>query len=203
MERNVYESPKDGLLSIGHDYYYWSTRLTDSSWQMCLAVVAGNWAAYGSLSGVMQSFFAIWSLGLIFFSLAFALAASLAMSEMHRRLHYSAEADWDAWTAKHAAYTAGTNPHDPWPSTRPIEVFGVVARILKTTVPLISGAVLIVGVCVEKPQKVEAQSSHDAGRVSTSLNVAVIVPDSSIRDRVLSPGGEAARHAVKSKVKSR
>jgi len=152
-QRTTYHDARDALLSLGADYNYWSQRLTDSSWQMCLVVVAGNWAYYGSIEAVMSSWWALASLALIFISLAAALLFSFIMSEVHRKAFYHAEGDWAAWQRRFEDYQNAVETRDPFPATKVIDQLGLFTRIAKTFLPLAAGAILVVGALSSSPLK--------------------------------------------------
>ena len=144
-QRAAYSDATNALATLGRDFNYWSQKLTDSSWQMCLAVIAGNWAYYGSIDAIMKSRWALISLALIFASLAAALLFSFVMSEAHRNAYYAAEDDWGAWQGRFERYQKGIEKRDPFPANRLIDRLGVFTRALKTTLPLIAGTILIIG----------------------------------------------------------
>jgi hypothetical protein len=112
---------------------------------MCLAVIAGNWAYYGSIAAVMNSAWALASLATIFVSLATSLLASLIMSEMHRDAFYIAESNWDAWEYRFNRYRNAVEARDPFPATRTIDRLGVFTRIVKAFLPLVAGLMLVIG----------------------------------------------------------
>ena len=150
--RTTYRDAAEALSTLGADYTYWSQRLTDSSWQMCLAVIAGNWAYYGSIEAIMNSWWALASLAVIFLSLSIALLFSFIMSEVHRSAFYQAEADWGAWQQRFGNYCNSKHSRDPFPATRVIDRIGFFTRIAKTFLPLIAGFKLIVGAFSSGPR---------------------------------------------------
>lgn len=144
-QRATYSNSAEALATLGRDYNYWSQKLTDSSWQMCLAVIAGNWAYYGSVTAVMKSAWALASLAVIFISLAAALLFSFIMSEIHRSAFYVAESDWNAWEQRFERYRNAIETRDPFPATKIIDRLGKSTRVIKAFLPLIAGALLVVG----------------------------------------------------------
>ncbi|MGH9353516.1 MAG: hypothetical protein ACRD2G_15375 [Terriglobia bacterium] len=145
LQRDTYRTAAEALSTLGRDYNYWSQKLTDSSWQMCLAVIAGNWAYYGSVAAVMESAWALASLAVIFISLAVALLFSFIMSEIHRSAFYVAESDWSAWEQRFDHYRNAVKSRDPFPATRTIDRIGIFTRVIKTFLPLIAGLILVIG----------------------------------------------------------
>ena len=51
----LYATPGDGLKAVRDDYLYWTGRLTDSSPQLSFAVIAANWAVFGSVQALLNS----------------------------------------------------------------------------------------------------------------------------------------------------
>lgn len=143
--RKTYPDAAEGLKVLGRDYNYWSQRVSDSSTQMSLAVIAGNWAYYGSIEVLLKSIWALTSIGIIFLSLTLALLASYTLTELHRNAFYNAENDWTVWEGRFKDFQAGLIPKDPWPATKTIDFLGVITRIAKTFLPLAAGLVLILG----------------------------------------------------------
>jgi hypothetical protein len=119
---------------------------------MCLAVIAGNRAYYGSIEAIMNSLWALASLAVIFLSLFIALLFSFIMSEVQRSAFYRAEADWGAWQQRFENYCNSMESRDPFPATRTIDRIGLFTRIAKTFLPLIAGFILVVGAFSSSPR---------------------------------------------------
>lgn len=151
----------------------------------------------------MKSNWALWSLGIIFASLAFGLITSYWLSELHRCAYYNAENDWAAWESRFKKYRRGEIKNDPWPATAQIEYVNFVTRIAKTGLPLIAGLILVVGAFRQNPQSV-ASATPDITQQTLLLNVSTSVqsefPSSLSRD-VVAPkhdisNSKGARHSV-------
>jgi hypothetical protein len=65
----LYTSSADGLKAIREDYLYWTGKLTDSSFQLSLGIVAANWAAFGSVQKILSNIWAKTSLGIVIVTL--------------------------------------------------------------------------------------------------------------------------------------
>jgi hypothetical protein len=137
----LYASPREALSAVQGDYLYWTGKLTDSSFQLSLAVIAANWAVFGSVRGILANAWARSSLFLVLLSLAAGVLGAKWMSELHRKRVEYAEQDLDRWDREHAAALAR---RDPWPFTRMIELLGRWTRELKTWLPLAAGIAFIV-----------------------------------------------------------
>lgn len=137
----IYASSGDGLKAVRDDFHYWTAKLTDSSFELSLALIAANWAAFGSIQQIRINAWARWSLALIIASLLLSVLGAKWMSELHSRRVRYASADPARWD-KDCAAALGTV--DPWPFTRGIERLGRVLRECKTWLPVIAGAMLLV-----------------------------------------------------------
>jgi hypothetical protein len=141
LEAGVHESPIAALRDVCSAYDDWSKGLTDSSLQMCFALVAANWLVFGSVAGIRQHGWAMASLFLVLAALAFNLLGAYSMAEWFRRRVEYAEADGARWKSEFVRYS---NIRHPWPYTRNVEVASKVLRFLKMALPLVSGVGLIV-----------------------------------------------------------
>jgi hypothetical protein len=135
----LYPSASDALKAVRDDYLYWTGRLTDTSLQLAFAVIAANWAVFGSQ--IFAKFWSKLSVGLVIVSLVFGLAGAKWMGELHRKRIEYAETDPSRWQAEFRD-TAGK--FNPWPFTRKIEWVGRRMRSAKTWLPLIAGISFLV-----------------------------------------------------------
>jgi hypothetical protein len=51
----LYETPAAGARALVDAYQYWTGKLTDTSLQMSYAVIAANWAAFGSIDLILKN----------------------------------------------------------------------------------------------------------------------------------------------------
>jgi hypothetical protein len=138
---NLYTNATDGLKSVRDDYLYWTGKLTESSLQMSFAVIAANWAVFGSLQRVFSSCWAKTSLSLVVLCVASNLVGAKVMGELHKkRADYAAE-DLERWNR---AYEASIGRRDPWPFTVGIEILGRVLREIRTWLPLLGGVAFFI-----------------------------------------------------------
>lgn len=54
----LYASPAEALKKVSTEYEYWSGKLTETSLQMCYALIAANWVVFGSMNGSLSN---IWT----------------------------------------------------------------------------------------------------------------------------------------------
>jgi hypothetical protein len=137
----LYDTPQAALKAVREDYLYWTGRVTDTSLQLSLAVIAANWAVFGTVDAILTSFWARLSMMLIVVGLGVSLIAASLMGTFHgRRIDY-AESDGDRWNAEFEA-TAGRR--DPWPFTHTIEMLGSWQRLMKTWLPIAAGLAFLI-----------------------------------------------------------
>lgn len=137
----LYSNSGEGLKAVREDYHYWTGKLTESSFQLSLAVIAANWAVFGSVQRILDSCWAKSSLFLVIVNLAFSLLGAKWMGELHReRVDYAAE-DLKRWEQECAA---ALGRRDPWPFTKKIERLGRILREVRTWLPLVAGAAFLV-----------------------------------------------------------
>lgn len=137
----TYESPSEALEAVRSDFLYWSEKLTDTSLQLSFAVIAANWAVFGSVDRVLGNAWAKYSLFLVLLSLGISLAGSKLMSEMHRSRYEHAEGDPERWKKE---FRDVMGKRDPWPFTHGIEFLGRVLRECKTWLPLAGGLLFLI-----------------------------------------------------------
>lgn len=137
----LYQTPTDALKAVREDYLYWTGKLTDTSIQLSYAVIAANWAVFGSAHQILASFWSKLSVAMVIVALGVNLAGAKCMGELHRSQISDAESDRSRWDAKFAE-NAGKS--DPWPFTKGIESLGRVMREAKTWLPLIAGILFLI-----------------------------------------------------------
>jgi hypothetical protein len=115
---------------------YWTGKLTDTSLQLSFAIIAANWAVFGSVAGVLASFWSKLSIALVIVALGFSLAAAKWMGELLRSRVGYAESDLSRWASE---FKATSGKCDPWPFTSAIDSLGWGMRATKTWLPLIAG----------------------------------------------------------------
>jgi hypothetical protein len=131
----LYRTPNEAMQAIREDYLYWTGWLTDTSLQLSYAVIAANWAVFGSVDELLTSFWSKLSVGLVIVSLGLNVAGAKWMGELHRaRIDY-AETDTVRWQNEFEE-TAGKR--DPWPFTRKIEKLGRGLREAKPWLPILA-----------------------------------------------------------------
>lgn len=141
QDEGLYASPAEAAKEVRTDYLYWTGKLTDSSFELSVALIAANWAVFGER--LVQNVWAKLSIFLVLLGLAISLLGAKRMSELHRvRMDYSEEAP-ERWRRE---YEAAHGQRVSWPFTDEIERLGFVLRLTKTWLPLAGGLLLLIGV---------------------------------------------------------
>lgn len=138
----AYKTPADALEAVRADFLYWSGKLTDTSFELSLALIAANWAVFGSVTQVLENEWAKASLFFVVLSLGFNLAGSKWMSEMLRHRYEYAESSPSRWAEE---FKENRGKRVSWPFTDNMEFLGRLLRECKTWLPLLSGILFLIG----------------------------------------------------------
>jgi hypothetical protein len=138
---SLYPTPSDALKAVRDDYLYWTGRLTDTSLQLSYAIIAANWAVFGSVDKLLANSWSKFSVMVVIVGLGLNVVGVKLMSEQHKsRINY-AEANLSRWRLQ---FEQNTGRVDPWPYTKKIELLGYAMREVKTWFPLIAGVFFII-----------------------------------------------------------
>jgi hypothetical protein len=138
----TYKTPADALEAVRADFLYWSGKLTDTSFELSLALIAANWAVFGSVTQVLENGWAKASLFFVVLSLGINLAGSKWMSEMLRHRYEYAESGPSRWAEE---FKENHGKRVSWPFTDNMEFLGRLLRECKTWLPLLSGILFLIG----------------------------------------------------------
>jgi hypothetical protein len=136
----LFKSPDEALKALRDDYLYWGERVTSSSFELSIAVIAANWAAFGNWITIKSNVCAQASLVIVILGIAIGLLGARWMAELHRARIQHAEKNHLNWQLE---YKQTAESNDPWPYTSKIENLGYLLRLAKAWLPLIGGAVFI------------------------------------------------------------
>lgn len=136
VDKTLFQSPNDALKAVRDDYLYWTGRLTDTSLQLSFAVIAANWAVFGTVDHILIRFWSKLSVALVIIGLGLSVAGAKWMGELHRRRVDYAASNPERWGDE---FKTTLDTRDPWPFTDGIEFSGRVTRELKTWLPLLAG----------------------------------------------------------------
>jgi hypothetical protein len=141
-QNGAYETSADALRAVGGEFNHWSEKLTDTSFQLSIALIAANWTVFGSVARVLENSWAKGSLFLVVLGLGVSLIGAKWMSEAHRRLYERAEGNLIQWEAE---FRNSIGKRVAWPYTDTIEFWGRDLRECKVWMPLGGGALFLVG----------------------------------------------------------
>jgi hypothetical protein len=139
----LYEDPAAAARAVQADYLYWSGRLTDTSFQLSIALIGANWAVFSTTRDVLANPWARASIAAVVLSLGISLFGAKVMSELHRERLLYAENDPLRWRGE---FDESHGRAVPWPFTSDIESLGYLLRWCKTWLPLGGGILFLAGV---------------------------------------------------------
>ena len=142
VETLAYQNPAEGLKKIQTDYEYWTRTLTRGSFELSVALIAANWAVFGTVDHVLNNPWSKGSVFLVVVNVAINLLGALVMSDLLRRQWEKAEAEPDDWRSE---WKAAAHTDKPWPFTTSIQCLGKILRWCKVLLPLSGGVLFLVG----------------------------------------------------------
>lgn len=138
----LYSTPEEALKKVSSEFEYWTGKLTETSLQMCYAVIGANWVVFGSVGGILQSDWAKSSLLLVVVALGSNVIGAWMLSEsLRKRVEYG-EGNATKWTEE---FEDAAGKDLPWPFTERIQNIGKYMRWIKAASALASGVCFIVG----------------------------------------------------------
>ena len=141
-EIGLYATPADAQKAVAAAYDYWSGNLTTSSLQMNYALIGANWIIFGSVNGILASFWAKWSMLLVLVALVVNVLGSWILSGRLRSRSFYAESDYERWNRE---FEDAKGKQTPWPFTATIDGIGKWMRWVKAALTIASGVFLIIG----------------------------------------------------------
>ena len=138
----LYKDDADGLQKVHERYYYWTEKLTSSSFDLSLAVIAANWAVFGSVDKILTNVWSKISIFTVLLSLGITLIGTKFMSEWLRKRIEFAEANRQKWMDE---YKRSIGCDDPWPFTTEIDSLGLWLRRCRTWLPIMGGICFLIG----------------------------------------------------------
>ena len=125
-------SVNDKLQEVREHFSYWTGKLTETSVQLSYAVIAANWAAFGSVDQIRKSSWSKVSITLVVGSLGLSVFAAYWMGDLHDKQLDYVDKHRDEFAAKR-----GKDRY--WPYTKGIIFSAWVFRELKAWLPLAAG----------------------------------------------------------------
>jgi hypothetical protein len=138
----LYSSSGEALKKLASEFEYWSGKLTETSLQMCYAIIAADWLLFGSTNGILKNGWAKYSVFMVLVALGANIIGAFALSEVLKSRITYAEDDKARWKREFEEF-GGKNC--PWPFTSAIEDTGRVMRGIKGGFTLLAGVLTIIG----------------------------------------------------------
>lgn len=143
----LYATPEEALEKVSDDFGYWTGRLTETSLQMCYAVIAADWLVFGSVQGILSSLCAKLSLLMVLLALASSVIGAWVLAEsMRKRIDYG-ESDEQRWTRE---FNDSVGKRVAWPFTDFMISAGIWTRRIKGGFTLLGGIFLVVGAILKR-----------------------------------------------------
>jgi hypothetical protein len=137
-----YPDPGAAQKDVQDDYEYWTGKLTDLSFQLSLAIIGANWAAFEKLDRILQNPWAKSSLSCVILGIAINLLGTKRLGELLRKRLKYAEADPGRWKRE---YVEAYGKAGHWPFTATTDGLARFLREIKTWFPLVAGLLFLIG----------------------------------------------------------
>jgi len=141
----TFDSPQAGKKALREDFNYWTGHITQSSVQLSFGVIAANWAAFQSVSGVLVNGWAKFSLFAALLSLAANLLGPRYLAKQLSQQFDYAQANPAKWADEYAAARAKDSQ---WPYTEQIHRTSWLLREARVWLPVVAGGLFVVAVIV-------------------------------------------------------
>lgn len=142
----LFENPGAALKAVRDSYDYWTGELTGMSLQLSYAIIAANWAVFGSVDKLLGNSWSKLSVGLVIVQLGLTAVGTKFMGELLcERIEY-AEKNVQLWQSE---FDANAKKSSPWPYTKKIESLAKIMREFKTWLPVIAGGSFIVALILK------------------------------------------------------
>jgi hypothetical protein len=142
----LYATPEEALKKVSSEFEYWSGKLTETSLQMCYALIGADWVVFGSVNGILNSGWAKSSLVMVLLALGTNVVGAWMLSESLRRRIAYGEGALSEWATEFEVYRG---KDVSWPFTDEIQNTGKYMRWIKAGFTLVSGVLLIIGAIVK------------------------------------------------------
>ena len=141
--KSSYATPVEALKVVKEDFAYWTGNITDISFKLSFAVIACNWAVFGSWNKINDNDLSKWSIAVVLLCLVISLIGAYLLGKMLRNRYYYAEKDIGRWEKE---FLTQREPMDPWPETTEIELLSIGLRGCKVILPLLGGVLFILAI---------------------------------------------------------
>ncbi len=164
----LYDRPQEALKSILDGYNYWTSKLTESSFALSLAVIGANWAVFGSVDKILNNICAEISIAAVISNLVISLLGSGWLGLLLRRRIAYAEENVPRWEKQ---FDDNKGKSTYWPSSRTIDWSAFALQAAKILLPVIGGVFFLIALFSQpKPQKDESHFGSSASPTSAALS---------------------------------
>jgi len=141
---SLYKDAGEATIALRDSYRTWTRNLTEWSIQLSYALLAANWAVFGTAKAILDSFCSTLSVVLVVLALTVNLIWAKSLSaRVKARIEY-AEQDHERWSNEFETYKTDKD----WPFTESINSSSDDMRSLRFLLPIAAGAAFIAAVVV-------------------------------------------------------
>lgn len=163
----LYSDASEALKEVRKDFYYWSTKLTESSFALSLAVIGANWAVFGSLDKILGNRWSQFSIATVILALSLnSIGYKRLIDALRAQIRY-AEADRGRW--KKEFEQSLTVPGD-WPYTAKIASVAQFHRACRMWLPLLGGLLFLIALFVAPHPATPRDTSKPPTQASAQPN---------------------------------
>jgi hypothetical protein len=152
----LYSDASEALREVRKDFYYWSTKLTESSFALSLAVIAANWAVFGSLDKILNNRWSQCSIASVILALGLNLIGYKRLIDALRKQIRYAEADRARWETE---FQQSLTVANDWPYTAKITTIAQFHRACRMWLPLIGGLLFLIALFAASAPQPSAKAS--------------------------------------------
>lgn len=168
-------------------YNYWTGKLTESNFQLSLAIIGANWAVFGTVQKILSSRPSTWSIILVLAGLGVNIIMIFALGELHRYRAKYAEKDPVRWERE---FQNAKGKLVPWPYTPLILHLATFFRWARLLFPILAGILFVIALFTAPKEALggalSAESSPTPATRATS-------PSSTIAPQLFAPTSKPTR----------
>jgi len=144
--KGLYATPDEALKKVSSEYEYWSGKLTETSLQMCYAIIGANWAVFGTVTGISHNIWSKLSLGMVMVALGSNVVAALRLSESLKKQMDYGEGNAEMWAYE---FERSKGKNVAWPFTDAIQDTGKNMRWVKGGFAIAGAVFFLIGAALK------------------------------------------------------
>lgn len=168
-----FESASDATRELHEQFNDWSAAVSKYGQQLALALIAANWAIFGTRAAILLNPFSRWSIAVAVFYLGANLAGAAWITHQFDRRKIYADDDVGRWKRQ---YQASIGKRTNWPYTAAIDRFGGRMRVVHTIAPILSGILLLISIIFPVDARVGPKPPGPSSPPSPCTPTAVDAP---------------------------